>query len=291
MRARPATAADVVDLLAAQRRCDVHWFGNPEHDEDEFRESFDRVELLVASRVLLNSEKLLGGAWWWDGDDSTLVVDPAVDLAPVYDDLLPWLASCSTRSVEALDRDTVLHEALRRHMWEYQHSSYELIRSVEGWELEAPSWPAGVRVASLGPQDAQAVHRLIYDGAGWADVPGHVLRPFAQWQSLFLSAEVLPDQQVLAWRDGRLVGVALGKTFSDGTGWVSQLAVARDVQGQGLGRALLLEALHRRTKAGATQLGLGVSAANAGALRLYTGVGLVVDREWRKHRPATVALA
>ena len=83
----------------------------------------------------------------------------------------------------------------------------------------------------------------------------------------------------------RLVGVALGHTFSDGAGWVAQLAVAEDHRGRGLGRALLLEALRRRVAAGATALGLSVSALNPDALRLYLDVGLVVDREWRTYLP------
>jgi len=88
---------------------------------------------------------------------------------------------------------------------------------------------------------------------------------------------------VLAWRGNRLVGVALGRTFSDGTGWVSQVAVSRDQQGQGVGRALIIEAFRRRLAGGATRLGLGVSAANQDALRLYLRLGLAIDREWMLH--------
>ena len=51
------------------------------------------------------------------------------------------------------------------------------------------------------------------------------------------------------------------------------------------GRALLLEAFRRRVAAGATRLGLGVSAEHAHALGLYLGIGLTIDREWRKYRP------
>ena len=101
------------------------------------------------------------------------------------------------------------------------------------------------------------MHRLIYREARWADVPGHGDRPLPEWRDLFLAGED-PAQQVLAWRDGAVVGAALGKTFSDGTGWVSQVAVRPDQRGRGLGRALLLEAFGRRLASGATRLGLGV---------------------------------
>ncbi len=131
---------------------------------------------------------------------------------------------------------------------------------------------------------ARATHRLVYEEAGWADVPGHESRDFEEWYGLFVAKED-PEQQVLAWQDGRLVGVALGRTFSDGVGWVSQVAVPRDLQRRGLGRALILEAFGRRLAAGATSLGLGVSAANVDALRLYLDLGLVVDREWMVFAP------
>ena len=152
-------------------------------------------------------------------------------------------------------------------------------------ELPSPSWPEGI-TARAADDDAEAIYRVIYDEARWADVPGHPLRPFDEWRSIFLNDDADLGQQVVAEQDGRIVGAALSRTFSDGVGWVSQLAVARDQQGRGLGRALLLEALGRQVSSGATRLGLGVSAANSDALRLYRSIGLEIDREWMAHRPA-----
>jgi ribosomal protein S18 acetylase RimI-like enzyme len=289
MLARPARVDDVPAITALQARSDVHWFGNPEHDEAEVRQSFDRVEPLTErSRVLVDDEDVVAAAWWWAPTESWLVVDPRVGAAgaAVHDDLLPWFRAGGVQSVEALARDTMLKAALRRHGWEHWLSSFELIRAVgDAWAPAQPQWPDGVRVTDLGPDDAAAAYRVIYDEARWADVPGHGRRELDEWRSLFLADDVPADQQVLAWRDDKLLGVALGRTFSDGTGWVSQLAVARDQQGKGVGRALLLEAFGRRVAAGARQLGLGVSAENADALRLYLDVGLTVDREWLKYRP------
>ena len=81
--------------------------------------------------------------------------------------------------------------------------------------------------------------------------------------------------------DNRFVGVSLVRTFSDGLGWISQLAVAPSMRGRGLGRALVLESFRRLVAAGATSLGLGVMAANRGALGLYRSLGLSIDREWQ----------
>jgi ribosomal protein S18 acetylase RimI-like enzyme len=79
----------------------------------------------------------------------------------------------------------------------------------------------------------------------------------------------------------------MGRIFSDGAGWVSQLAVARSERGRGLGRALLLESFRRRLAVGATLLGLSVQAVNRSAIGLYLDVGLTVDREWQRFRLQT----
>jgi len=289
MRLRPATLDDVPALAELYERYDSRWFGGPENDESEVRESLELAQPLEdRSRVVLDDEGLVrAAAWWFGGTDSTLLVDPdARDAAALHDALLPWLRQVGAGGAEALDRDTVAVESLQRHGWRFERSSYELIRDVSpDWRLDRPHWPDAVRIASIAPDDAPAVHDLIYRGAGWAQVPGHGDRPFEQWRTIFLPDDVPADQQVAAWRGDRPVGVAVGRTFSDGTGWVAQLAVTADERGHGLGRALLLEAFARRVCAGATRLGLGVSAGNPDALRLYLGVGLEVDREWRRYRP------
>lgn len=286
LRTRPGTGADVPALVALQQSWDRRWFGASEHDEAEVRASFDRVDPLEQRSVLLyDGDRLAAAGWWWKEDDTTLLVDPGSEAAPVHDALLAWLVGSGSRHAEALGRDQLLRAALARHGWEHWLTQFELLRDTAA--LPPPAWPEGVTATALG-DDADAVYRVIYDEAGWADVPGHGRRDFTEWHGLFLTGED-PEQQVLAWRDGRLVGVALGKTFSDGTGWVAQVAVSRDQQGRGLGRALLAEAFSRRIAAGATRLGLGVSAANADALRLYESIGLEIDREWLLHRPAAAA--
>ena len=75
--------------------------------------------------------------------------------------------------------------------------------------------------------------------------------------------------------------------FSDGRGWVEQLAVARSARGLGLGRALLLHSLAELHERGATSLALGVQGENENAIGLYRDVGFEIEREWRVYsRPA-----
>ncbi len=283
MQIRPATPDDLPVIAALQQRWDTAWFGAPELDEVEIGQSFKRVDPLAShSRLVVDGDRLLAAAWWW-GTSTTLLVDPAVAAAMLLDDLIAWFEAQDGPAIEALSRDEQLIATLRRRGWQHVRSSFELIRqATPDWQLAAPHWPAGIDLRDFHRADAQAVHRLIYVDAGWGEIPGHPERSFAEWLDLFVTDETLPEQQVLAFRGDRLAGVAMGRTFSDNTGWISQLAVAKHERGHGLGRALLLEALRRRLGAGATALGLSVQAENGGAISLYLGVGLSIDREWQE---------
>ncbi|MDT4904895.1 MAG: mycothiol synthase [Pseudonocardiales bacterium] len=287
MITRSATADDLPRITELQRRWDTAWFGAPEHDESEVREDFERVtEPGVHTRLVLDGDRLLAAAWLWR-TNATLVVDPAVEPVPLYADLLPWFEKQGTPEIEALSRDEKLRTAFDGRGWRHTHSTFELVRDLTpDWVLAEPVWDAGIVVRDLRPDDAEAVHRLIYRDAEWDAVPGHVARDFSEWRSLVLNEAAAPEQQVLAWRDDRLVGASIGRFFSDGTGWISQLAVAVPERGKGLGKALLLESLHRRRAAGASALGLGVEVENRSALQMYLGVGLTVDREWMTYAPS-----
>lgn len=281
--ARPATPADGPGVVALQRRWETHWFGAPEHDEGDVRADLGRaVPLAERSWLLLDGDRLVAAAWWWRPDDPTVLVDPGpgVDAVAACRDLVAWLGRSGAVQVEALWQDATMLEALAARDWTHVRSQFELVRPAD--HLPVPAWPDGVTVSSLGEDDAE-VHHLVYEEAGWQDMPGHTVRGLDEWRDLFVTGED-PAQQVVARQDGRLVGVALGKVFADGTGWVAQLAVRRDQQGRGLGTALLAEAFARRVAAGATRVGLGVSATNAHALRLYQRLGLTVDREWMVHQ-------
>jgi mycothiol synthase len=206
--------------------------------------------------------------------------DPAV-AASVADDVVRWFGA---GKIGVLDRDAVMRDAFERHGWTHERSMFDLLRPVSNdWEIAEPIWPDGVTVREFTPDDAEAIYRLIYVDAAWAEVPGHPHREFADWRSIFITEQTKPEVQTLAWRGERLVGVATGRIFSDGTGWIAQLAAAKDERGRGLGRALLLDGLRRRRDAGATTLGLAVQAENRNALKLYLAAGLEIDREWMEY--------
>lgn len=283
---RAATLADIPAIAALHGRWETAWLGRVECDEDEVRETLQPcLTSDEHTRLVLDGESVIGAAWW-HGRESTLVIDPEVDAVPVRTELLDWSAGTGIDHLDVIGGDRELQAALAARGWQHDHSAFDLARPVtEEWQLEPPRWPEGVELRDLTDADHPAMHRLIYADAGWAEIPGHHPREFHEWHALFVPDFATPDQQVLAWRGERLVGVSTGRIFSDGSGWIAQLAVARDERGRGLGRALLLEALRRRRDAGATTLGLSVQATNRAALDLYLSVGLAVTQEWLNFRP------
>lgn len=275
---REATVEDIPSLAALHRAYDVAWFGAAEKDEDEVREEFALADVTC----LVEAGGRVLGAGNRSRTSSSLVIDPAGDAGAALRLLVPWLVAGGARETDVLDRDEQLRAALEEAGWRHVRSAFELVRQVsQDWTPAEPEWPAGIEVRPFGAGDAQRVHALVYVDAAWSAVPGHNPRDFGEWRRIFVDGRAEHEAPVLAWRGDRLVGAALGRVFSDGTGWVAQLAVARDEQGRGLGRALLLETLRRRMDAGATSLGLGVMATNPGALRLYQDVGLEIEREWQ----------
>lgn len=286
MAVRAATPDDLPALVQLQRRFDLAWFGVVEQNEDEVRETWQRVDPLIDnSRVVLGEGKVIAAAWRW-GAAADLLVDPGTDPRAAADELLPWLAAGPPVAVEALHQDERMRAALAAHGWQHTRSSFDLLRPVsDDWVLGEPVWADGIERRDHRAEDAAAVHHLVYVDARFADVPGHHWRDYGEWFGLFLAEATKPEPPVLAWRGDRLVGASLGRIFSDGAGWVAQLAVAQDERGRGIGKALLLETLRQRVAAGATSLGLGVMAHNRGALGLYLGVGLRIDREWLAFEP------
>lgn len=285
MEIRPATEADVPALHDLTARWDTAHFGAAEHSVAEIREFLSFAEPIAENTLLMLADGRLHAAGQrWGGEDCSLLVDPDLDGKPYYDVLLPWLAE-RPRLVEVLSSDAALLARVDGDGWTYHRSAYDLKRTVTPeLVLDRPRWPDGVRVDAFDRADIGALHQLIYTAAAWAEVPGHTAREFDNWSGIFANEQVVPAQQVVVRSDERIVGVALTRLWDDGMGYVLQLAVARDQRGRGLGRALLLEALHRQLAAGATSLGLAVQATNATALRLYESVGLVVDREWQTWR-------
>lgn len=79
---------------------------------------------------------------------------------------------------------------------------------------------------------------------------------------------------------GQVLGVCLVSRVSPAVGHITQLCVAPDMHGRGIGRSLLQKAFDRLERDGCRQVSLTVTAANEGAVRLYRQCGFRVARNF-----------
>jgi ribosomal protein S18 acetylase RimI-like enzyme len=273
---RPATPADRPDLIALALAEDAAWTDAPPVSEEEAGEFID----FAGPRVIFERDgRVAGYAVARDGGGTLVIVDPADDPGDALEALVAWLAERGRHEVDSYARDVRRIGWLEANGFTYRGSGFDLQRGADP-PPASPIWPSGVAVGRYRPgDDDEAVHALVYVDAAWGEVPGHHERPLEAWRS-GLKAE---SRGWLARRGERPVGWIVGRVFSDGRGWVDQIAVARSARGAGLGRALLLHSLADLRSAGATSFALGVQGSNESALRLYRGVGFALEREWRSY--------
>ncbi len=271
---RPATPADRADLIALALAEDAAWSGATAVSAEEVGEFIDPYEPGV---IFERDGGVAGYAAVREGGRSILLLDPHTGPAPALEALVAWLGERGRHEVHAYARDTPRTAWLEANGFTHRSSLFDLERGIDP-PLAPAVWPDAIAVARYRPgADDAAVHALIYVDAAWGEVPGHMQRSQESWRST-----LAPEARGwVARRDERPVGWVVGRVFSDGRGWVDQIAVARAARRLGLGRALLLHSLAELRDARATSFALGVQAANEHAVGLYRDVGFELEREWR----------
>lgn len=279
---RAANPDDRPALIALLQAEDAAWSGAAPLSDEELGDVVDRFpEALVA--VGDGGGRVVGLGAVSEAGGTLLALDPAADCDAVLPGLVEWIeARGGAHELHGYAADTQRLAWFEAHSYPYTRSLYDLVR--DGGRLDAPGWPAGVLVTGYVPNEDDkadtAIHRLIYRDARWGEVPGHSERTLESWRAAHAAGRCF-----VARHGEQPVGWVSSTVYPDGRGWISQIAVAETARGAGLGRALLLHAGADLLEHGATSLALGVSAANAAALRLYESTGFTIDREWRYHGP------
>lgn len=105
------------------------------------------------------------------------------------------------------------------------------------------------------------------------------------WSQPYSPAEVAAtleraDDLLFATADGQPVGVVWHERLPNGRGRVEPIGIAAGHQGQGIGRALLLAALHSLRRQGAAPVEIGLWRDNDVAMHLYKGLGFREVANW-----------
>lgn len=292
---RPMVEGDVDDVVAVSIAQDLTWWGEVHGDADDVRAEIDRAisasgSLESGTRVAVVAGAVVGAALHvGHGQTSVFADDARPGAHEAREALVDWLVDTGAEVIDAPAQDAGLLAILAARGLVPTRSSFELERGADLSDLVRDPVPDAVELVTYRPgADDQEVHDTIY--SVWTDVPGHTYRPLEEWRSLFVGGERFdPGLVVLARRvsDAGVAGVAIGRVFDD-VGWVMQIAVGRPDRSIGLGRALLVEALHRLAATGVERVGLSVEAANATALGLYRSVGLEIAGEWIHCSPPPV---
>lgn len=286
---RPMTDADHAAVAAVSLAQDLAWWGEPHGDADDVRVDIDRAVLAMGTladgtRLAVSGNEVVGVALHVGHGQTSLFADPAHPAArEAMALLLEWLLSTGAEEIDVPAHDGVLLAVAASLGLVSSRSSFELERDPDLSDLARTSLASGVELVEFRPGiDDREVYDTIY--SVWTDVPGHTQRTIEEWRELFIGGPRFdPGLVVVARRRGgdqRVAGAAIGSVFDD-VGWVMQLAVGRPDRSLGLGRSLLVEALHRLAGRDVRRVGLSVEAANATALGLYRSVGLEIIGEWQ----------
>ncbi len=152
-----------------------------------------------------------------------------------------------------------------------------LMRRDLAGHIEAPAWPGGVVVQTLGQKPErkllQAAHAVLqpgyWEGGGGAPI-------FRQWwKALRRDSEFDPSLVFIARDDQGVVGLVQCWTSA----FIKDLAVASRTRRRGGGRALMLTTFHTFAQRGAEHVDLKVREDNAPAITLYKSLGMrTIDR-------------
>lgn len=277
---RDVTAADLPRLVELYVAYDTVELGAPEMELDDLE---TMLTLTGAEHHGVEVDGVLMGFADIDGGGEVeTAVDPSyADAAVLQRQLVDWaIARGRARGCARLEHwagpgpggaGLLLSDAGFVHA----RTMWQLRRELAG--LTAPAWPAGVAVRAFDRErDAVGVWEVMT--RGFAGRFGSHHRPFDEWQERALR----PGVDVVCAVAGDGVVAAAVTSERNGGGHVHQLAVDPDWQGRGLAKALLHEAFSRDAAAGRTSTSLVVDGENDTARRLYEGVGMVVEREYRR---------
>jgi ribosomal protein S18 acetylase RimI-like enzyme len=272
--------AERAQLYAFTRRHDPERFPNPQH-----------MELCYHSAAFGHGEHqftcwrggdIVGamGAVVREAEERGEIFITAVAIEPGHDDAFAPLLERAYACMPPLDGIT-LHmgiqpsqphiEALARaHGYEVGYDG--LVMTYRGAAFDLPPEPSW-RVETVSRANCEA-YRWVLDSA-FRNSPNGATVDMEQIEELMDEVQH-PDLLGLAWL-GDEPAAAFELAMNEQEGWIEAIAVAPNLQGRGVGRRMLPEALARLRAQGAEAIKLLVMSTNGPAVKLYANNGFQVD--------------
>jgi mycothiol synthase len=288
LRSAPLTRADLREVAAVWRACELHDDGEPDVTEDDLIAFSGRPSLEFArDTVCVRDGDAIVAFGVQIGHRITFVhVLPEYRCRGIGTWLMRW-SQDAARAIGARDTAQEISEGEPGAIALLESDGYT--RRWDSWAFTialeaAPAAPVvadGYAIRGFVPgQDERAAYDVIQ--TAFSEWPEHEPSPFPDWRASTLGHPGFsPELLSLAVRGDEVVGAVL-VIEADGEGWIEQLAVARAHRGHGLGMALLMHAFGLVRRRGGARCGLGTDS-RTGARGLYEKVGMRVRKTFGEY--------
>ena len=285
----PADIADAAAVTEIVQAVESSLYGATTFSQADLADEWSELDLGRDARVVRDGGRVVGygvvrerGERW----EVEAYVHPAAQGRGVGRLIAAGLEQDAARDGARRIQNSVLESdtAARRLLESLGYGSVRVFREMR-IELDAPppapAWPEGLRVVPFDPeQDALAFHAAYQEA--FADHWNHSPRGFESWAKSHLESDRFDPALWCVVRTGNEIAagtICTGDTY--GGGFVHGLFTRRPWRKQGVGAALLGDALGRFWERGEHSVGLGVDAANdTGAFRLYERAGMTPALGW-----------
>lgn len=291
---RPATLADLPEVLALAQASDVVLIGESDWTEADLREEWDEYDLGRDVFLLELGGRLAGyAAFERRGSSGRILADgyvhPELTGQGVGTELLRLTEARAREEVAsvpagervylqnaALASDPAAPALFAAHGYEPVRRHWRMVIDLE--RPPEPQVPPGIEVRLFQePQERQVVHETIEEA--FADHWEHRRRSFEEWSRRAFDVEGYDPTLVWVALEGdEVVAANLGYWKRQGDwGWIGSIGVRPPWRRRGIAEALLETSFAEFLRRGERRVGLGVDAESpTGATRLYEKVGMRV---------------
>jgi mycothiol synthase len=288
-RLEPAAVADAAAVTEVVGALESSLYGKTVFSQADLEDEWSDLDLEEHARVVRDGDRIVGyGAvrergelWLAEGYVHPNAFGRGIGRL-IAAGLERDAARCGARRIQnsVLEADRAAHGLLGS-------LGYDAVRVFREMRVEleappyAPEWPDGLRAVPFeAERDALEFHSAHQEA--FADHWDHTPSDLASWSKSHLESARFDPALWCVVRAGDEIAagtICTGDTY--GGGWVHALFTRRPWRKQGVGAALLNDALGRFWERGERSIGLGVDAASdTGASRLYERAGMAPMLGW-----------
>jgi GNAT superfamily N-acetyltransferase len=269
--ARPLFDDDIDEVVAMVNACEIADSGEVMLEAADIRADLAHADRSRDATVVVQDGRIVAWGLIWEARKRWADVHPDARGQGIGAWLLRWAMwrakqlGASRTGQTIYDQRTEVAEFFQAHGHTPRYTSWVL--SVDAAPLAHSTMPAADPDAAL----------ALFETA-FSEFRDRTPVDLAHWQAMTVQREgFVPEDLIVVTRQERVAAAAF--LIDAEEIWVDKLAVAPEFRGQGLARELLAAARARAWAAGHDRVRLSTDS-NAGALEVYTRLGMSVERSF-----------